>query len=140
MPLGIELPGLVIGVVPPTLIGTIGPQDTVRADAKPARRIYTRFSEASPRVEELPGLIIGVVPPTPKRAVGPQDTISTDADPGRCTYTRFSEYLFGSFSIGRVALRVDLERCRIACARCTIVYVLYQHEVCLPSLGGNVAA
>src|SRR5215211_4375554 len=89
---------------------------------------------------EFPGLIIGVVPPTPKRAVGPQDTISTDADPGRCTYTRFSEDLFGSFSLSRVALGVDLERCRVACARCTIVYVLYQYEVCLPSLGGNVAA
>src|SRR5215211_8292327 len=88
MPLGIELPSLIIGVVPPTLIGTIGPQDTVRADAKPARRIYTRFSED----------------------------------------------LFGSFSIGWVALGVDLERCRVACARCTIVYVGYQYEVCLPSL------
>src|SRR4051812_8303389 len=139
-PLGIELPRPVIGVVPPTLIGPIDPQDSIGTDADPARRIYTLFSEASPREVELPRLIVSVIPPTSIRTVGPQDTIGTDADPGRCTYTRFSVDLFGSFSLGRVALRVDFERCRVACARCAIVYIVYQYEVCLPSLGGNVAA
>src|SRR5215204_2752625 len=89
---------------------------------------------------ELSRLIIGVIPPTLIGPVGPQDTIGTDADPRRCTYMRFSVDLFGSFSLGRVALRVDLKRCRVACARCAIVYIVYQYEVCLPSLGGNVAA
>src|SRR4051794_34253967 len=68
-PLGIKLPRLIIGVVPPTLIRSIGPQDTISTDTDPARRIYTRFSVASPLGIELPRLIIRVVPPTPIRTV-----------------------------------------------------------------------
>src|SRR5215207_2086761 len=89
---------------------------------------------------ELTCRIVGVIPSTLVRTVDPQDTIAPDADPARRAYKRFSVDLFGSLSLGWVALRVDLERCRVTCARCTVVYVVYQHEVCPPSLGGNVAA
>src|SRR5215207_5850666 len=105
--LGVELTCRIVGVIPSTLVRTVGPQDTIAPDANPARRVYTRFSVVKPLGVELTRQIVGVIPPALVRTVDPQDTIAPDADPGRWAYKRFSVDLFGSLSLGWVALRVD---------------------------------
>jgi hypothetical protein len=38
-PEGVEFTRLIVGVISPTLIGTVGPKDTIGTDTDPARRI-----------------------------------------------------------------------------------------------------